>query len=434
MFDVHEVNIAIELWGVAFCAVGIASAFLLAGADRHHRNQVAGLFAGELVMAGGDAVAGIFRGQEGALAWTGTHVGNFAVFAGGFALVALLTLYLRGRIEEAGGPDLRRWAIGVGIAAGVMCALALAGTFYYIDDSNLYHRAGLYWVSQAFPLVVSLVNAALLWRSRRELAGLAAVCLVFFAALPTLAALAQILVYGLNFNVVVAVAGLLVVFLEMQQHAARAMARSASELASARVWLAESRMQVMASQMQPHFLFNALDTVYVLVDEDPVRAKEALAAFSRYLRANLDSLKHTAPVDITREMEHVRTYLELERMTDEDKLSYEIDMQATGFTVPALSVQTLAENAVRHGIAQRKEGGRVAVRTDETEAEYLVSVADDGVGFDVAALEDAPGIGVSNTRNRLEALCGGALEVQSEPGAGTTVTMHIPKTRGGAEA
>lgn len=432
MFDVRELNIAIELWGVAFCAIGIACVILFGRVDGQNRKLILAGFAIELVASGGDALAGFFRGGEGALAWAMTHVGNWATFIGNFFLVVVLTCYLLNRIAEVGGPEYRRWRVGVHVAALVMCALALAGAFFSIDADNLYQRSDWYWLAQAYVLAVLAVDTVLALRARRRLEPRTLACLLFYTLVPILAAVVQVFVYGLNFVIVAGVLALVVVFFEMQSHTAALMVRQAEELAASRVEVSDSRVRVMVAQMQPHFMFNTLGTIYGLAGEDADAARAAIASFSRYLRTNLASLNQTEPVPVEHEMEHVRTYLELERTSDPDRVAYELDVRATGFRVPALSVQTLAENAVRHGIGAKAEGGRVAVRTRELPGEYAVEVADDGVGFDPATAPAGGGehIGIENTRNRLAALCGGTLDVRSEPGAGTCVTMHIPKPKG----
>jgi sensor histidine kinase YesM len=195
--------------------------------------------------------------------------------------------------------------------------------------------------------------------------------------------------------------------------------------------LAETRLATVASQIRPHFLFNTLDGIYYLVAEDPKRAQQAIDEFSAYLRANLESLEQTSAVPIEKELSHVRTYLELEKMSMEDLLEFEIDQRASGFRVPVLSVQTLAENAVKHGVGKKQGGGRVAVSTQEEQDCYLVVVADNGVGFDVASVGGEGHVGLENTRTRLEALCGGSLIVESATGEGATVTMRIPKDNEG---
>ena len=134
---------------------------------------------------------------------------------------------------------------------------------------------------------------------------------------------------------------------------------------------------------------------------------------------------------IEAELEHLRTYLELERMSDEERVRYELDIQATGFNVPTLSVQTLVENAVKHGLGGRERGGKVTVRTRERQGEYTVAVIDNGVGFDPEAIPASAGheqVGLANTRARLAAMCNATLEIVSNPGVGTSVIMHIPKS------
>ena len=426
MFGIRELNVAIELWGVAFCIIGIACVVIFARADHRYRRLFVAAFTMELLASEGDALAGVFRGQEGTLAWVAVHAGNPIAYIGNFALVAVLTLYLCTRIKSAGGPSYDYWQTTVETTASIMCILTLFGAFFYIDSSNVYHRGDWHWASLAYSAVVTSVGAALVIRNRSKLGKAATMCMLFYSLTPLAASVVQIFVYGLNFVVVAGVLGLVVVLLELQQHTAHVLVEHTEELARSRVEVAESRIAVMVSQIQPHFLFNTLDTIYGLVDEDTGKAKEAIASFSRYLRANLDSLKHTEPVPVEREMEHVRTYLELERASDESRLEYELDVRATGFNVPALSVQTLAENAVKHGLGEREKGGKVAVRTREQVNDFTVAVIDDGVGFDPGNIE-SDGVGLENTRARVSAMCGGELEVHSELGVGTTVIIHIPK-------
>ena len=430
MFGVRELNVAIELWGVLFCLIGIVCVLLLARTEKRYRNIFLMAFSMELLACAGDAVAGIFRGQDGGLAWAMTHVGNRVTFIGGFMLVAIIAFYVCARVSDSGGSRYRSWPVAVGIAAIVMSVLALMGAFFWIDDGNLYHRGDWYWISQAFVFVVNVVNAGIVIRERGKLGRGTLICLLVYTIAPIAASLVQTFVYGLNFAILVAVGALMVVFLEMWSYSAELLVTRTEELAASRVEVSESRIAVMVSQIQPHFLFNTLDTIYGLVDENTEKAKAAIASFSRYLRANLDSLKHVKPVPIDNELEHVRTYLELERMSDEGRLVYELDIQDRGFSVPALSVQTLAENAVKHGLGGREEGGKVIVRTREQATEHTVAIVDNGVGFDEALLEGAAGVGISNTRARLAAMCGGTLDVTSVPGEGTTVVMHVPKSAG----
>jgi hypothetical protein len=420
MFDVRQINVAIELWGAAFCLVGIVGTLLFAHANERYRNLFIAIFFLEFIACTGDAIAGIFRGQPGALAWAGTHAGNLSTFLAGELLVPVITRYVCERIAEANGPTYQRWCLGVDVACFCLCMFTLSGMLYTIDVQNIYHRSELFWLFSAYVAVVNGVNSMFVVLSRRKLHASTLHCLLFYALAPAASAIAQVAFYGLNIMAIVSVMGLVLIFMEMLSHSAAALAQAESDVA-------EARVAAMVSQIQPHFLFNALEAIQMLCRSNPARAEEAILFFSRYLRANLDSLRHTAPVPIERELEHTRTYLELERMADEERVSFVIDAPTTGFLVPALSVQVLAENAVKHGLERTREGGTVTVTTGENEDAWWVEVDDDGAGFVTSEAFDGTHVGISNTRARVAAMCNGTLEVWSKPNVGTTAIMRIPK-------
>ena len=102
-------------------------------------------------------------------------------------------------------------------------------------------------------------------------------------------------------------------------------------------------------------------------------------------------------------------------------------MNCSDFSIPALTIQPIVENAVKHGILKREEGGTVKVRIYETDCSYFISVKDNGVGFDAIELEQKSHVGLRNIRSRLEAMCGGILHIESIIGVGTKITVEIPK-------
>lgn len=195
--------------------------------------------------------------------------------------------------------------------------------------------------------------------------------------------------------------------------------------------LGESRIAIMVSQIQPHFLYNSLNTIYYLCDKDSELAKKAINDFSGYLRHILGSVKRTTPVGFAEELQHVKTYLSLEKMRFEEDLNVEYHIETTGFLVPALSVQPLVENAVKHGICKKENGGTLVLSTREYGDYFEVTIADDGVGFDPGKKPDDGKlhVGIQNVRQRLYAMCEGTLTIESRPGEGTIVTMRVPKRR-----
>lgn len=193
--------------------------------------------------------------------------------------------------------------------------------------------------------------------------------------------------------------------------------------------LAEKKIALLLSQIQPHFLYNILGSIEWLCETDPKKAQEATEQLSRFLRGNMDSLQSVTTIPAARELEHIRCYLSLEGIRFGEKLHTVYDIETEDFFVPALGLQPLVENAVRHGVTKREEGGTVAIRTRQTQWAYLVIIEDDGVGFDPSAPQEGSHLGIENVRSRLEAQCGGTVTVESQKGIGTTVTVRIPKDR-----
>ena len=193
------------------------------------------------------------------------------------------------------------------------------------------------------------------------------------------------------------------------------------------------RAQLMLSQIKPHFLYNVLNMTEELCEINPEMAKEAVGKFSRYLRENMDSIGQTAVIPFRKELDHTKLYVEIEQMRFEDALTVRYDIACADFGIPALTLEPLVENAIRHGV-RKKPGGRgtVVISTSETPARFAVSVTDDGPGFDttVPPTDGKRHVGLRNVRERLEQVCGGSLEIQSSPGRGTTATIILPKRQG----
>ena len=208
------------------------------------------------------------------------------------------------------------------------------------------------------------------------------------------------------------------------------VAEIASERERAEKELYEAKVAVMTSQIQPHFMYNALTSIAMMCQIDPETAQEATVTFAKYLRGNMDSLKQTKPVPFEAELEHLKKYLYIEKLRFGKKLNVEYDIKATDFCIPMLSVQPLVENAVKHGVGMKKKGGTVTISTRETDSAFEVIISDNGVGFDTSAPKADDGrshVGMENTRSRLKQMCGGEITIQSTVGEGTTATITLPK-------
>ena len=193
--------------------------------------------------------------------------------------------------------------------------------------------------------------------------------------------------------------------------------------------LHESRILLMISQIQPHFLYNVLNTIYHLCDKDIELAKKAVDDFSTYLRNNINSLSTTELISFDTELEHIKTYIELEKIRFGEELEVEYDIKTTGFYLPILSIQPLVENAIKHGVSKKRGGGKVIISCYEDEVNYIISITDTGLGYDMdQILDDGKNhIGIQNVKDRLESRVDGTLNIESEVGVGTKAIVYIPK-------
>lgn len=203
--------------------------------------------------------------------------------------------------------------------------------------------------------------------------------------------------------------------------------KAAREAEQLRSELAEYRIAVMISQIQPHFIYNTLGSICQLCLEQPEKAAELTRDFAQYLRGNFGELDNNEPILLSKELEHVRHYVNIEKVRFPD-ITVDFDIRSDDFFLPALSVQPLVENAVKHGLMGLESGGSITVSAYETDTDHCVKISDNGVGFDTTSrIDGRQHIGINNIRERLHAMCGGRLTVDSTPGKGTTAVIYVPK-------
>ncbi len=187
-----------------------------------------------------------------------------------------------------------------------------------------------------------------------------------------------------------------------------------------------ANLRALQAQIEPHFLFNTLANVASLVDADPAQAKRMLETFIRFLRASLAATR-TDTTTLGAEGELIASYLDVLRVRMGGRLAYTIDIPTdlAAFSIPPMLLQPVVENAIRHGLEPKVEGGAVAFGARRDGADVVIEVADSGVGF---APTTRGGVGLTNLRDRLRGLYGerAALAVADRAPGGALVTIRIP--------
>jgi LytS/YehU family sensor histidine kinase len=202
-----------------------------------------------------------------------------------------------------------------------------------------------------------------------------------------------------------------------------------NELLEKEVELAESRIDLMVSKIQPHFLYNVITSIMAICMQNADKAVSALADFADYLRGNLDSLQNEKMISFSKELHHIESYMRLEKLRFADKLNIEYDIEVRNFLIPTLTVQPLMENAVKHGVGQKEDGGTVRLITRELGDHILIIVEDTGVGFNPEKQKNdgRTHLGLENVKRRISVMSKGEMLIESVKGEGTTISLELPK-------
>lgn len=292
------------------------------------------------------------------------------------------------------------------------------GWLFYVDPVNGYTRGKYFLLLQIYPLQCIAGSIIFIFCYK----GLSKIGRIMFTLFPVFPFLGLIIDFSLG-NTAFSYLGILFSLIILFGYVYMNKTHK----------LGEQKNHLITSQIKPHFMYNTLTSIASLCDIDPERAKDVTINFSAYLRKNLDSLSIKGPISFSSELEHVNAYLIIEKTRFGDRVNYVYDIKAYDFRLPALSLQPLVENAVKHGICQKKKGGTVKISSYENKNYYVIVVEDDGVGFDMEKPKNdgKVHVGIKSVRDRIKYYCRGSVFVESEVGVGSKITITIPKNSGG---
>lgn len=369
-----------------------------------------------------DAVAWLLDGMPGTLQRSLCVGANFLTYSIDGLVALVFAFYIHACVFPYAKAPKRFQLILGGVAATYQLLILITqftGSIYSIDSNNVYQLGPYYTIVPLYAVVLLFSIGVYIFYHRKTLGTKAAFVLSSYAFIPIVAALFQLLLPDFMLIHIMFFLSLIIIYVNYQ-------AKRNSEL---KLEMTESQTAIMLSQIQPHFLYNTLGSIQELYTFNPEQADQAMRNFSQYLRGNMRSINQVKPVYFNEELQHVKLYLELEKMRFEDRLSVEYRISTSNFVLPTLSLQPLVENAVKHGVTQRTEGGTIIISTYEDERTYVVSVEDDGVGFDLeeAKFDGQVKVGIANVRKRLANSVGALLQIESEIGKGTVAKIVIPK-------
>lgn len=292
--------------------------------------------------------------------------------------------------------------------------------FFYADN-GVYKRAKLMILSQGYQFV-AFALVYLFTAINKRLKVTEKVAFFVYCLLPFIAIIIQNLLpgYAIAYLSIIIAIEVLFLFVNVKKN---------MELIDEAKRAKEAEVKLMVSQIQPHFIYNTLSSISTLIKIDPEKAQQGLDNFTEYLRANLSSISETGLTSFENELKHIETYLSLEKMRFDERLNVVLDIQVKNFAVPPLSIQPLVENAVKHGILKKIQGGTITLKTYEINEAFVVEIIDDGIGFDInnPSYKGKEHVGLNNVRYRLSTMCHGELTIDSVVDKGTTMVVKFYK-------
>lgn len=354
-----------------------------------------------------------------------TKLFGFFSYGGGTIMALFYLFCILSFVEERGAPDVSyRSAYLMRIVCGCYLVLVFLSMFngmlFQVDAHGNLTDGSYYWIARLIDPMILLIEILVVVHYRKNLSRFGTIVMLNFGLVSLLTTGLQSIWYPVP-ELLACTLAILLMFMLFYWEMAKNLVENERELMQSQVSLA-------ISQIQPHFLYNTLSTIAELCRKDSAMAEEVTNRFALYLRGNLEHMGDSFPVEFSKELKHVQTYLWIEKIRFQEELQVVYDIQTEDFIIPALTVQPLVENAVMHGMMGSENVCTITIRTKCVERGYQVIIEDDGCGFDPEQVKNdgRKHIGIESVRSRLKFMVGGTLTVKSAIGKGTTVIIEIP--------
>ena len=427
---------ALEIWGAIFCMVAAFSTDRGKRVEQRENVQLGNMLLLNTIILVCDIFAITYNGEPGNISLVILRLSNFALYFTLYLLEIYFISFLRAVVTNNGG---KFWPGFTYCGYGIMCFSIGALVFdqfrhviYYFDKDNFYHRGDMYYLALVPVFACFVLILVVVAYHRKFFSRLQRVSLLVYLSFPVGSAILMVITGQVSSVINIAISVALVMmymFYEIEKN--QRMLKQAEEIMEKERINNEFKNTMLWTQIQPHFIYNNLNVIQFLCKQNPEEAAKAVNHLSTFLRSYIDAYDLDVCIPISEEMEIIEHYIYMQKLRYEDRLSVDINVESTNFSVPPLSVESLVENSVRHGVARKVEGGKVNIHVWESEDEHLVEVTDNGIGFDSDELnlDGKNHVGLKNTDSRLKFMINGSLEVISKPGEGCRAIVHVPKRK-----
>ncbi|SJZ40173.1 sensor histidine kinase [Anaerorhabdus furcosa] len=369
-------------------------------------------------------IACLVDGNQSEISYYIVYASNFMVFI--FAYIAMLPFskfYISYLKQKEILVDNLQKVIEVLVIVSILMTFLFTMTksYYWVNVNNLYVEGEWFWVSNVMGVICLVPLFVVQLKNLDKFTKREKLSFLILIGLPLIALVYQLITtenWYLFPVATIVIIGIYIFILLNQSHMYYAN----------KMELEKNKNAMMMSRIQPVFLQESLTNIKNLCSSNSKVASEALEHFSYYLRGNLNALTNSDLTSFNKEVEYVKDYLFLEQIQHANHFSVEWNLEVDNFLLPSLSLYIPVHNAIQFGIAKKVEKGKIIISTIRKNNEIIISVKDDGVGFDLARKSaiDFHHIGLRTVKKMIEENCQGRVEVFSEIGNGTEVKILIP--------
>jgi len=332
------------------------------------------------------------------------------------------TVYYGGKLGR-GGRDIFVHLITV------LDVIVILGSFFFPYYFNV-NEMGIYTVGPAYSATfyqpIAVLTLCGIESIRTKFPIRKKMALMIFSFAPVLMVIVTLFTGNTSYVHMVGVVDMFLLYSAIQGEKAVELSEKKASVVEKQMELDRKNRLIMVSQIQPHFIFNTLSSIRQLCKSD--EASAAILDFSNYLRMNLETLSADSCIPFEKELEHTKEYVRIEMLRFGDRVNVCYNIETVDFEIPPLTLQPIVENAIKHGVCQRIEGGTVEINVRKRERNVVIEVNDNGVGFNPNEVNDEERnhVGMKNVKERLEIMSGGRMVTESMKGVGTLVQIIIP--------
>lgn len=469
-------HVSIEIWGAIFCLIAVVIIFITRKFDfKSALNLILILFCCILLMFS-DAMSSFVTDRHMDKAFLISNIMHFLRIFTGFIILPLVAKYISHIIYKRTDGYKLYWSrvewIVFFVGTLALVINCLHPYIYLINKSGEYVPLPFYWVPAVIIFVGLMMNLSVTFVYEKYLYKIEKIAMIAFLAISMGGILLRLFIKGISLINISLVISVMIIFIAYEVGYSEDIVQKQKELS-------EEKLRIINRQMQPHFIFNSLALIRYQCRNCPEEAIDTINDFSICMRRTTDFFGESNLITIEKELDLVKHYLNIQKKRFGENIKIEYEILDSDFDIPPFSIQTLAENALHHGL---KDGqiadGKIIIKTFFENKKHIVVVEDNGVGFnadkfayemnekDEAAKPSKPSnsarlskpsitskptkltkstnpissskslnddteiithVGIKNTVNRIEIMCKGEVITESEPGKGTSITIKIPE-------